>query len=158
MWQVTGTQTSGSWLNMEPITVLYDFDGPRIFTCKDDRGKLFLAYQCGEGNQIMRFLVVPFSEESEGKLTSGEDSLHDVLMRPHAWVFDLDFQRQVIGTWQVTVENLPTDCVPSPGVMLWSHLPSPVKGPAVRACATETKIPPVLLGQPSGPSVLMGAA
>jgi hypothetical protein len=139
MWQVTGTQTSASWLALEPFTVLYDFDGPRIFTCKDSSGNLFLAYQCGEDNQTMRFLVVPFSEESERKLTSGEDSLHDVLMRPHAWLFDLDFQWQIIGAWQVRVENLPTDCVPSPGVMLWSHLPSRIKAAALRACATETK-------------------
>lgn len=153
MWQVTGAQTSGSWLDLEPITVLYDFDGPRIFTCKDDRGKLFLAYQCGEANRIMRFLVVPFSEESEQRLTTGQDSLHDVLMRPQAWVFDLDFQWNVIGTWRIEVENLPTDCVPRPGVMLWSHLQSRVKEVAVRACATETKIPSLRL-----PFVLAGAA
>ena len=156
MWQVNGIPTSGSWLRLEPVTVLYDFDGPRIFTCKDNRGRLFLAYQCGEDHQTMRFLVVPFSEDSEQKLTAGEDSLHDVLMRPlRAWVFDLNFQWNTIGAWRVEVENLPSDCVPSPGVMLWSHLPSRIKGAAMRACSTETTIPSVLLSQPF---VLAGAS
>ena len=60
MWHVNGKPISGAWLNLEPVRVLYDFDGPRIFTCKDVNGTLFLAYQCGEDRETMRFLIVPF--------------------------------------------------------------------------------------------------
>ena len=122
MWHVNGNQTANLWLDLQPVRVLYEFDGPRIFTCKDGFGKLFLAYQCGESIDIMRFLIVPFSDDSERRLTEGELDLHDVLVRPNARIMDVDFDWTITQTWQVDVANLPADCIPRPGVMLWSHL------------------------------------
>lgn len=147
MWQVKGKQVVEKWLNVEPVRVLYDFDGPRIFVCKDVPGiNDYLAYQCGEEPGKMRFLVVPFSEHSERKLTNGELNLHDALMRPRAWIFDLDYQWNVTGSWEIQVENLPPRCVPQPGVMLWSHLPPRIKEASAIFCATETIIPLVVFG------------
>lgn len=54
-WLVNGKPESNTWLDLEPVRVLYEFDGPRIFTCRDSAGNLFLAYQCGEEDQVMRF-------------------------------------------------------------------------------------------------------
>ena len=120
MWQVRGKQLSGTWLDLEPVPVLYDFDGPRIFVCKDTMGvNYFLAYQCGEeaSTRTMRFLVVPCSENLERQLTAGEINLHDALMRPRAWIFDLDFQWILKDSWEVQVEDVPATSF-EPGVKL----------------------------------------
>jgi hypothetical protein len=159
MWQAIGTPVDGQWLNLEPTRVLYEFDGPRIFICNDLSGvSEFLAFQCGEEQGRMRFLVVPSSEVLEHKLTSGEMNLHDALMRPKAWLFDLDFGWNLIGAWSVQVENLPQQCMPQPGVMLWSHLTPRAKKMAARFSATETNLAPVYLGTPSCGVVAKGAA
>jgi hypothetical protein len=159
MWQAQGMPLSVPWLDLSPITVLYEFDGPRIFTCRDRTRGLFLAYQCGEDNGVMRYLVVPFSDEWERKLTTGQENLHDALMRPRAWLFDLDYTWTVIAGWQIEVENLPENCVPAPGVMLWPHLRSRITPVAARACASETEIPTFYLGnRPPTPLVLLPGA
>jgi len=162
MWRVTGTQINGSWLNVEPLRMLYEFDGPKIFVCSDVPGvNEYLAFQCGQGQGVMRFLVVPFSEDLEYKLTTGGINLHDTLMRPRAWVFDLDYAWNTVGAWDVQVENLPRNCLPKPGVMLWSHLTPRVKEIGKRSCATETILSPVYLGAPSenpNSHIVMGAA
>jgi hypothetical protein len=47
MWRVKGTPLPPhNWPDPWPVNVLYDFDGPRIFTCKDRAGSLYLAYRC----------------------------------------------------------------------------------------------------------------
>jgi hypothetical protein len=122
VWQVKGQSVPADWLCLEPVAVLYDFDGPTIFTCKDVDGKLYLAYQCSEAPGRMRFLVVPFSEESVRRLSIGDLNLHDALMRPRACLIDLDYQGDVLAAWETLPENLPPKAIPAPGVMLWSHL------------------------------------
>jgi hypothetical protein len=122
MWQFDGHSVNPAWLDLDPVRVLYEFDGPRIFTCKDVDGSLFLAYQCGEERDLMRFLVVPFSSGRERELTEGQINLRDALANPTAWIFDLNFQWQTLRAWQVDVNSLPSNVLPKPGVMLWRHL------------------------------------
>jgi len=136
MWQVNGKQSEGSWIDLAcPATVLYEFDGPKIFTCKDVAGSLFLAYQCGEDDTTMRFLVVPFSADLEERLTAGEMNLRDALMQSSAWILDVNFEWKTTGLWQVEVASLPPKTIPKTGVMLWPHLRSRTTTTAV---STET--------------------
>lgn len=136
MWQVTGTRISNRWLDLSsPAAVLYEFDGPRIFTCKDTSGQMFLAYLCGEEDQLMRFLVVPFSDDLERRLKEGEISLHDALWNSQEWVFDVDYNWQTTAVWKIDVESLPPKTIPMPGVMLYPALkqryqPIPANGSA----------------------------
>src|SRR5260370_41447280 len=44
MWPVIGVQLDTSWLDMQPIRILYEFDGPRAFTCQDNADNLYLSY------------------------------------------------------------------------------------------------------------------
>jgi hypothetical protein len=123
MWKVNGKQIRGRWLDLaRPRTVLYDFDGPKIFTCNDSAGSLFVAYQCGEEDKTMRFLVVPFSDDMARRLTAGEIGLYEVLTQPHAWIFDVNYEWETTGLWEVAVQDLPPKTIPKPGVMLWPHL------------------------------------
>src|SRR5689334_9467809 len=89
MWTVNGRLMPDPWLDFEPVRVLYSFDGPRIFTCKDSAGNLFLAFQCDEDGEAVRFLVVPLSDNREQQLTAGEIDVRSVLSQEAAWLFDL---------------------------------------------------------------------
>jgi hypothetical protein len=90
---------------------------------------------------MMRFLVVPFSEASVTRLTTGDMSLHDALMRPRAWLFDIDYQGHLYAAHETVVENLPVTTIPAPGVMLWSHLkPTVVTNQPRSASASETLV------------------
>ena len=146
MWQVKGIQTATDWLDFEPIHVLYEFDGPRIFTCRDRKGRLFLAYLSNEHETGFRFLVVPFSTELEYALTTGQMDLRDTLWLPRVWIFDLQTDWIPVRAWEASAAALPADLLPRPGVMLWSHLRQivrPVR--AARLASSATSIRAALL-------------
>lgn len=141
MWTITGKPTSGAWLDPRPMRVLYEFDGPRMFVCSDRQGTPYLAYQCGEDESAMRFLIVPSGDALEHALARGEIDVRSALMRGSAWLFDLDYQWAVLHTWQVDTADLPEDCIPKAGVMLWPHLaplPTPANGAVGSPAPTPT--------------------
>jgi hypothetical protein len=124
MWPITGSPVPNTWFNLEPVTVLYDFDGPRIFTCHDSVRNLYLAYQCGEDDRATRFLVVPFNEFRQAQLTKGMISLRDALLCPRAWVVDVLFDGTMEQLLEINTTDIPADVLPRAGVMLYASLPS----------------------------------
>lgn len=120
MWNVIGKRIS-PWLTLEPVVILYEYDGPKIFTCKDPADNLYLAYYCDEDAAGVRFLVVAFSDELVERLTSGIINMRDALTRPRAWIFDIDNDSNPVGAWRIDVDDLPPGMLPQPGVMLWKH-------------------------------------
>lgn len=122
MWNVLGKPVSVDWLNPEPIRVLYDFDGPKIFICEDAKGSPFLAYQCSEEKGVMRFLFVPCTSGLEFALTEGLADLRGALSKEPSWVVDIDYDMKAIRGWMVNVDRLPASVLPKRGVMLWRHL------------------------------------
>lgn len=131
-----------SWLDPDPVRVLYEFDGPKIFICEDAAENPYLAYQCGEGQQRMRFLVVPFNPGREEALTTGAMDLREALLQPKGWIVDLRYDWTVDRAWNVETKNLPAEILPKAGVMLWAHLPPRI---------TE-KLPQPVLGEASPPN------
>jgi hypothetical protein len=121
MWEVNGVEVSVDWLDPEPVEVLYEYDGPRIFTCRDRDGWLFLVYQCGEKRDTLRFLAVPFSEGQVWGLTRGHSSLLDALLQSRARVIDLGKDWRCLRCWEVDIGTIPAHVLPAPGVMLWAH-------------------------------------
>jgi hypothetical protein len=129
MWDVPGQQlTIPDGFDLELVRVLYEYDGPRIFTCKDTAGKLLLAYLCSEDRTSQRFLLVPFDSGMEQQLTSGQISLRDALTRPAARIVDVGNDGRPVAIWRVEVEKLPGGVLPQPGVMLWANLQPAVNG------------------------------
>src|SRR5262245_12983338 len=134
MWQVEGTPDRIR-TTLEPDRLLYEYDGPRIFTSKDSADNLYLAYFCDEDERTTRFLVVTFSERLLDALTAGSMNVRDALTRPQSWLVDLDNDWQLTGSWRIDVDTLPTGVIPEPGVMLWRHL-TPVINPVVLRSAS----------------------
>ena len=60
MWSIPGKSVSPKRFEpFEPADVLYEFDGPRIFTLVDSEGELNLAYWSDEDDQVCLYIVVP---------------------------------------------------------------------------------------------------
>ncbi len=155
MWNVNGKPVSVAWLNPEPVQVLYDFDGPRIFTCCDKKDDQYLAYQCGEESGICRFLIVPFSQYDESKLTQGHTNLWEALSQSRSWIVDLDIDWQVSNAWEVSIDSLPRDVLPKPGVMLWRHLIPVIRPLTPRSASSQVKLPSPHFQRPAGSAILI---
>jgi hypothetical protein len=111
---------------------------------------LFLAYQCSEDKDALRFLMVPFSEGQVWGLTKGYASLRDALAQSRTWVVDLGTDWRPLRCWEVDIGSIPPPVLPAPGVMLWAHLTPIVRNALPRAAAGETLLAPVKsFGPPS---------
>jgi len=122
MIEIDRQSLSTEWLRFVPVRMLYEFDGPRIFTCQNVNGQIFLAYQCDEAADVQQFLVVPFTEELVGRLVKGHLSVRDALLRSPLWLFEVNNEFTPIRCWTVEFGDLPKDALPRAGTLLWANL------------------------------------
>jgi len=144
MWKVNGASVNPSWLDFKPAMVLYHYDGPKTFICKDPADNIYLAHWCDEDDDTTRFLVVPFSETLLEDLTSGRIDIREALYRPKTWVFDLNDDWIPTSAWRVDIDDLPLSVLPRPGVMLWKHLKPVIRAISLRSASTETETVPFI--------------
>ena len=105
----------------QPLEVLYDFDGPRIFTATSSLGEL-LYYLAQEDSQTLRFIVAPTNDQVVQRLKTGVVSVRDALSQPWLWVLDTDLGMVPQKSWGCKLADIPSGVLPMPGVMLWAHL------------------------------------
>jgi hypothetical protein len=140
MWNVKGVPENANWLTFEPIRILDEFDIPCAFVCKDTPGNTYLAYLCGQDRQGVRYLVVPCSDDLERELVTGKINLRDALTKNRAWIFDLNTHWDPVRAWRISVDDLPANILPNPGVMLYAHLPRVVNAMTARPWANDVEI------------------
>jgi hypothetical protein len=106
-----------------PSEVLYDFNGPRIFTTLTGR-QLYLWYQCGEDSDgtTDRFSVVPTNSRIVEQLKVGTKTVHDALNQPWVWVVNVSAGRVTNGWVLKGLDELPCNAKPHPDTPLWPHL------------------------------------
>jgi hypothetical protein len=144
MWQIAGKNIDAAiFAPVEPVEVLYDFEGPRTFTHRDRDGQLCLAHWCDSDYDINRFIVVPFTDALVQKLKTGEITLLEAINQPHAWILDLAHSGEIREAWSVNLSNLPEDVLPKRGTMLWPSL-EPLKN--ARALGEEIQDGPSKIG------------
>jgi hypothetical protein len=129
MWPVPGIPAPSQWLDFEPVEILYEFDYPLLYTCKDAAGELFMVYMCGEDKNGVRYLVVPCRDELDKKLVAGQVDVREALYQSPAWIFDLDNNWEPLRAWSVAIDDLPPNAIPRPGLMLYAHLPPKAAAP-----------------------------
>jgi len=123
MWSVAGKEIAPDWLKFEPIEVLYDFDGPSIFTLADCHGDPYLAYLCDHEDRVARFLVVKIGHSTAFSLKLGGDVRSVLVDCGTRWVFDVPASGS-IRCWEINSAEVPDDVLPKRGVMLWPELRS----------------------------------
>lgn len=121
MWNINGTLLSIRFENWVPDRVLYDFDGPRIFTVRHELGD-FLAYACDEDDAITRYLLVPTGDDMLAALEKGLLTMREALAQPWLWIVDVGFDDVPRQIWRSTLDAIPDHRLPKPWAMLWPHL------------------------------------
>ena len=98
MWMIPGKPVSPTRFQpFEPVDVLYEFDGPRIFTLWDSEGELNLAYWSDEDDAICRYVVVPTTDKIVAALRQGGVSVYDALNQPRCWLCDLTHLGEIVA-------------------------------------------------------------
>lgn len=149
MWNITGQKTPPDRFQpFEPEDILYEFDGPRIFTLRDTDQEPYLAYWSDGNDDFNRYVVVPTSAAILSSLRSGETSVLEALNQPRCWLCDVTHADQLLGCQRVEFSDIPQDCLPSVGTMLLPELeplltlravgdaivPGHIPGSVIRSC------------------------
>lgn len=106
------------FLPFEPAEVLYEFDRPRIFTCKDADNETYLVYWSDEDDDVCRYVVVPTAQRIVNGLRQGTISVHEALDQPRCWLCDVNHRGELVQCQRVEFEDIPRDCLPSVETML----------------------------------------
>lgn len=121
-WKVTAQQFDvASFQGITQEEILYEFDGPRIFTARNAMGEL-LFYLADEKDGVCRYIVAPTNASIIDLLKSGVRSVRDALNQPWVWFLDTKYDGNPVAAWKGTLADAPADALPLPGVMLWPHL------------------------------------
>jgi len=119
MWSVPGKPVpSERFQPVEPVDVLYEFDGPRIFTLWDSEGELNLAYWSDEDERVCRHVVVPTTARILAGLRQGDISVYDALNQPRCWLCDVAHGGEIDACQRVDFEAIPPDSLPAIGTKL----------------------------------------
>ncbi|HEX7375932.1 MAG TPA: hypothetical protein VF278_02415 [Pirellulales bacterium] len=119
MWKIRGKPTDAKrFLPFAPHEVLYDFDGPRIFTLLDVDGEPNLVYWSDEDEKQSRFVIVPTAPGIVESIRTGGASVFDALNQPRCWICDVLHEGRINACWRVNFEDIPRDALPALGTML----------------------------------------
>lgn len=125
MWHAPGKpDDSGRFPSFTPVEVLYEFDGPRIFTIRDSDGGSNLVYWSDEDGQTTRYVVSPTSDRILDNLRGGVLSVLEALDQPRCWLCDVDREGNLLHCHLVDFESIPGDAKPARGTLLWPSLES----------------------------------
>ena len=119
MWSVN-TQ-SCDWpgvLDLTPVRVLDEYDGPRLFTIKDSGGHEFLVYQCAEDPERDRFLITPARNDLINDVEANRISLRDAITSGWLWMADRLSDGSVTQAVRVDAASLPAHALPKLGTRL----------------------------------------
>lgn len=119
MWQPQGVLISSDRFGeIEPLSILYEFDGPRIFTFRDSLGELLLAYLCAEDDSASRYVVVPIDDFRVDELVQGRKSMREALDQPWTWLVDVPFGQLPHLAWRMNTADLPSWVLPKQGLII----------------------------------------
>jgi len=121
-WVISGPAAPvADFGRLEPIEVLYEYDGPRLFTAKCAFGDV-LCFLTDDDGKRLRYILAPTNPTILEKLKNGYRPLRDALDQPWVWFVDVGYDGIPVAAWQGTLADAPSDTLPQEGVMLWPHL------------------------------------
>ena len=119
MWEPDGKKIDTALLGeLHPEEVLFAFEEPLTFTCRDRDGQMLLAHNlCAEGS-VSRYLLVVTDQEFIDGLKAGRLDMLAALRQPRCWIVDFGPNWETIGLWLIAFDKVPKDHLPKPGAML----------------------------------------
>jgi hypothetical protein len=120
-----------------PVEVLYDFDGPLVFTALSPSGRKLLAYasfsidadlaggaiQSPHSEGFTRYLISPTSDKILERLKKGAITLYEALDQPMLWAADISYSGAVLQSAELGLLcDVPSNFLPARNRTLWPHL------------------------------------
>ena len=139
MWSVDGARREVAPVPLDIVTVLYEFDGPRIFTCRLNEA-LHLALQLGEDRGRMRFLLAPTNRHVVDELTRGASDVRSALAADSVRVIDVNYSWVPASLWVTQLARLPAGVLPKPGVMLYPEHAPVIRSYTARPASFEQRV------------------
>ena len=105
-------------MDLMPVRVLDEYDGPRLFTVRSQDGYDLLVYHCGEDASVERFLLTPIESGRIDKIEANDLTLREALTDGWLWIVDRDRSGNLTKPTRVSASNLPTNALPRAGIRL----------------------------------------
>lgn len=102
---------------LEFLDVLYEYDGPFIFTTKIF-GLFSLACRLNDPKAHELYAVCPTNPKIVSSIKSGALSIRGGLLQPGGWIVELGEDGRVDDIWAVTPSEMPQNYLPRSGVGL----------------------------------------
>lgn len=109
-------QIPNSKLRLDPLKVLYYFDGPQIFCARF--GFLDAIFVKIEDNEDYLFLSTTTTDEIVNFVEYGKLSVRGAFLQQNCWLVETDINLDVKRYWPVTKDQLSEEMLPKPGVSL----------------------------------------
>lgn len=110
-------EPSNRFRDFEPVNVLDWFDGPRLFTIREEDIQ-YLVYLCLEAPHSIRYLVSPTDEDRLKALVTGVTTVFNALKNPVLWAVDTDENGNTKTVHRISWGSVPLDIIPKPHVLL----------------------------------------
>lgn len=123
MWAPEGKEIDRDSLGqLAPVDVLFEFEEPLTFVCKDTDGQPLLAHNLTSQGPVSRYLVAVTDDRIIREVKAGRLDLLGALRQPRCWIADLSAGWQVVTLWLVPFDRIPKDHLPTPGAMVTPEL------------------------------------
>lgn len=103
---------------LDPLEVLVDVDGPRLFVARSPAGDDLLVYQWAEGQAQLGWVAVPTDARTVEGVRGGQLALLEALRQPWTWLVTQAFDGTIERVQRVRLDDLPAGSLPAPGVTL----------------------------------------
>jgi hypothetical protein len=114
-WTPTGPQDGVGFTHVvEPVEVLYDFDGPMLFVSRGGPFPL-LCYKIDESEDQSQYILTPTNEDVVKNLRAGKIALRTALSQSWMWVVVTDSEYRVKRSWSLSPSSFPDDVLPEAG-------------------------------------------
>jgi hypothetical protein len=100
---------------LEPIEVLIDIDGPRLFTARSVAGEDLLAYHAEESETGHTWIVAPTDASTLALLRAGQRTLRDSLRQPSVWIVTQHKTGEVLRASRIAFDDIPSEILPASG-------------------------------------------
>lgn len=123
MWAPDGNKIATDSLGtLAPEEVLFEFEEPLTFVCRDRDGQMLLAHSLSDAEGLSRYLLCVTDSRIVAELESGRLDLLGALRQPRCWIADFGPAWDVRQLWLIPFDKLPKNVLPKSGSMLTPEL------------------------------------
>jgi hypothetical protein len=101
-----------------PIDILYEFEGPAIFTIMTKSQQQMLTYLIEENDRGRWFILAPCGIETVSQLKANILPVRDALCASWMWLVNVS-HTNIISIWEIQASDIPDICFPTPGTTLY---------------------------------------